>query len=107
MINQQDTFLNLVRKEAVPVTVYLVNGFQLRGIVRGFDQFTVVLENEGRQMLVYKHALSTIAPSRPINLHAAQQQYLQQLQQAQQAGHTQQGAQGPHPASPPAPRREA
>lgn len=97
VINQQDTFLNLVRKEAVPVTVYLVNGFQLRGVIKGFDQFTVVLENEGRQMLVYKHALSTIAPSRPINLHAAQQQYLQQAQQA---------AQAPHSAAPPASRRE-
>lgn len=72
--NQQDAFLNQVRKEAIPVTIYLVNGFQLKGLVRGFDQFTVVLENEGRQMLVYKHALSTISPMRPVNLNFLLQQ---------------------------------
>lgn len=68
VINLQDAFLNQVRKDAVPVTVYLVNGFQLKGVVRGFDQFTVVLENDGKQMLVYKHALSTILPTRNVNL---------------------------------------
>lgn len=69
VINQQDGFLNQVRKESIPVTVYLINGFQLKGLVRGFDQFTVVLENDGKQMLVYKHALSTIQPSRPVSLN--------------------------------------
>ncbi len=72
-INQQDSFLNQVRKENIPVTIYLVNGFQLKGLVRGFDQFTVILENEGRQMLVYKHALSTIAPARNVNLNLLQE----------------------------------
>lgn len=76
LVNLQDGFLNQVRKENILVTVYLVNGFQLRGLVRGFDNFTVVLEHEGKQMLVYKHALSTITPSRPIQLnqlnHAAE-----------------------------------
>ncbi|NLG85684.1 MAG: RNA chaperone Hfq [Firmicutes bacterium] len=65
--NLQDTFLNQVRKENVPCTVYLVNGFQIRGLIRGFDNFTVVLESEGKQMLVYKHAISTVTPVRPVN----------------------------------------
>ena len=65
-LNLQDTFLNQVRKERIPVTIYLVNGVQLKGLVRGFDSFTVVVENEGRQSLVYKHAMSTLIPARPI-----------------------------------------
>ena len=67
-VNLQDTFLNQVRKESIPLTIYLVNGFQLRGLVKGFDNFTVVLENEGKQQLVYKHAISTITPSRSVSL---------------------------------------
>lgn len=70
-INLQDTFLNQVRKENLPVTIYLVNGFQLKGLVRGFDNFTVVIEFEGKQQMVYKHAISTVMPIRPINLAAA------------------------------------
>lgn len=68
--NLQDGFLNLIRKENIPVTVYLVNGFQLKGMIRGFDNFTVVIENEGKQQMVYKHALSTVMPMRNINLSA-------------------------------------
>lgn len=64
-INLQDGFLNQVRKENIPVTIYLVNGFQLRGLVRGFDNFTVILDNDGKQQLVYKHAISTVIPARP------------------------------------------
>lgn len=63
----QDVFLNQVRKEHIPVTIYLTNGFQLRGLVKGFDSFTVILDNEGRQMLVYKHAISTITPTRSVS----------------------------------------
>lgn len=66
VINLQDSFLNQVRKENVPVIIYLVNGFQLRGSVKGFDNFTVIMENEGKQQLVYKHAISTITPFRPL-----------------------------------------
>lgn len=71
VINLQDSFLNQVRKENVPVIIYLVNGFQLRGAVRGFDNFTVIIENDGKQQLVYKHAISTVTPFRPLsaNLH--------------------------------------
>lgn len=65
-LNLQDVFLNHVRKEGSPTTVYLVNGFQLRGVVKGFDNFTVLLESDGKQLLIYKHAISTIAPIRPI-----------------------------------------
>ena len=65
-INLQDTFLNQVRKENVGVTIHLVNGFQLKGNVRGFDNFTVILESSGKQQMVYKHAISTITPARPL-----------------------------------------
>jgi len=69
-INLQDTFLNQVRKENLPVTIYLVNGFQLKGLIKGFDNFTVIIEFEGRQQMVYKHAISTVMPIRPINFMA-------------------------------------
>jgi host factor-I protein len=67
-INLQDVFLNQVRKEHIGVTIYLTNGFQLKGLVRGFDNFTVVLDTDGRQQLVYKHAISTISPMKVVNL---------------------------------------
>ena len=67
-INLQDVFLNQVIKEHIPVTIYLTNGFQLKGVVKGFDNFTVVLDTEGRQQLVYKHAISTISPMKMVNL---------------------------------------
>lgn len=65
-LNLQDAFLNQVRKEKTPVTIYLVNGFQIKGMVKGFDNFTVVIESDGRQQLVYKHAISTVSPLKPI-----------------------------------------
>ncbi|KUG04818.1 rna-binding protein hfq [hydrocarbon metagenome] len=67
-INLQDAFLNLVRKEKTPVTIFLINGFQIKGIVKGFDNFTVIVEIDGKQQLVYKHAISTVAPVRPIGM---------------------------------------
>jgi len=70
-INIQDTFLNQLRKDNIPVTVYLINGFQLRGFVRAFDNFTVVIESEGKPQLVYKHAISTFAPARSVNYQGA------------------------------------
>lgn len=70
-INLQDTFLNQVRKENMPVIIYLVNGFQLKGIVRGFDNYVVVLDFDGKQQMIYKHAISTVMPMRPINLVVA------------------------------------
>jgi len=64
----QDIFLNEARKGQIPVTVYLINGFQLRGLVRGFDNFTVILYQDNKQMLIYKHAISTITPARNLDL---------------------------------------
>ena len=66
--NLQDIFLNNARKERIPVTIFLVNGVQLKGIVKGFDSFTVVLDSDGKQQLVYKHAISTVSPAKPIFL---------------------------------------
>lgn len=70
LINLQDSFLNQVRKDNIAVTIYLVNGFQLKGNVKGFDNFTVIIEFDGKQQMVYKHAISTIMPFHPINLSA-------------------------------------
>ncbi len=67
-INIQDQFLNTLRKENIFVTVYLMNGFQLKGLVRSFDNFTVVLEVDGKQQLIYKHAISTFSPSKNVQL---------------------------------------
>ncbi len=64
--NLQDTFLTRVRQERLPVTVFLVNGYQLRGHVSGFDSFIIVLMSDGKQQMIYKHAISTIVPQRPV-----------------------------------------
>jgi len=64
--NLQDIFLNGARKNKIAVTIYLTNGFQLKGFVKGFDSFTVVLDCDGKQMMIYKHAISTITPFKPI-----------------------------------------
>ena len=66
--NLQEIFLTQVRRDRRPVTMFLMNGFQMRGIITGFDAFVVVLDNEGRQQIIYKHAISTIAPLRPVDL---------------------------------------
>ena len=66
--NLQDIFLTKVKRDRVPVTMFLMNGFQLRGVIVGFDAFVVVLDSDGRQQIVYKHAISTIAPIRPVDL---------------------------------------
>jgi len=71
MIKQQctqDSYLNQLRRERQSVTMFLMNGFQMRGTVTGFDGFTVILDSDGRQQLIYKHAISTIIPSRPLAL---------------------------------------
>lgn len=67
-VNIQDHYLNQLRKERVAVTVFLTNGFQLRGVVKAFDNFTVLLDSEGKQQLIYKHAISTFAPSKNIEI---------------------------------------
>jgi len=69
----QDVFLSRARRSECPVTVFLMNGFQMRGTVTGFDSFTVVLDSEGKQQLVYKHAISTIIPAKPISFSLSEE----------------------------------
>ena len=64
--NLQEAILTECRKDKVPVTLFLMNGFQLRGIVTGFDSFVVVLVSDGKQQMIYKHAISTLAPMKPL-----------------------------------------
>ena len=66
--NLQDAFLNQLRREKTNITVFLVNGFQLHGVIRAYDGFTVVLDSDGRQQLIYKHAISTIVPPKSLEL---------------------------------------
>ena len=67
-MNLQDAILKEVRRDKVPVTLFLMNGFQLRGIITGFDSFVVVLVTDGKQQMIYKHAISTLVPSRALEL---------------------------------------
>jgi len=69
-LNLQDAILNEVRRERVPVTLFLMNGFQLRGTITGFDSFVVVLVSDGKQQMIYKHAISTLAPIRSLKAAA-------------------------------------
>ena len=66
--NLQDIFLTKARRDRVPVTMFLMKGFQLRGTITGFDAFVVVLDSDSRQQVIYKHAISTIAPMRSVDL---------------------------------------
>ena len=66
--NLQDIFLLQAKRDKLPVTMFLMNGFQMRGVITGFDAFVVVLDSEGRQQVIYKHAISTIAPVRAVDL---------------------------------------
>lgn len=68
--NIQDQFLNQLRKENTYVTVFLLNGFQLRGLIKGFDNFTVLLETEGKQQLIFKHAISTFSPQKNMKIES-------------------------------------
>lgn len=66
--NIQDTLLNQIRRDKQTVTFFLMNGFQMKGIVRSFDSFVVILETEGKQQMIYKHAISTIVPTTTVEL---------------------------------------
>ena len=66
--NLQDIFLLRAKRDKLPVTMFLMNGFQMRGVITGFDAFVVILDSEGRQQMIYKHAISTVAPMRPVDL---------------------------------------
>ena len=67
--NLQDTFLNSVRRSKTPLTIFLVNGVKLQGVVTWFDNFCVLLRRDGQSQLVYKHAISTIMPAQPVQLY--------------------------------------
>lgn len=67
--NLQDVFLNSVRKSKTPVTVFLINGVKLQGVITWFDNFCVLLRRDGQSQLVYKHAISTVMPSQPVTLY--------------------------------------
>ena len=69
-MNLQDAILKEVRRDRVPVTLFLMNGFPLRGIITGYDSFVVVLVTEGRQQMIYQHAISTLAPMKPLKAAA-------------------------------------
>ena len=66
--NLQDIFLLRASRDAIPLTMFLMNGFQMRGVITGYDAFVVILDSDGKQQVIYKHAISTIAPIRPVNL---------------------------------------
>ena len=66
--NLQDIFLTKAKRDRLPVTLFLMNGFQLRGVMTGFDAFVVVLDTDGKQQMIYKHAISTIVPIRSVDL---------------------------------------
>ena len=68
VMNLQDAILKEVRREKIPVTLFLMNGFQLRGTISGYDNFVVVLVTDGKQQMIYKHAISTLVPIRPLKL---------------------------------------
>ena len=65
-MNLQDALLRQVLKERLPVTLFLMNGFQLRGVVTGFDNFVVILVTDNKQQMIYKHAISTLVPAQPV-----------------------------------------
>ena len=70
-INLQEAILREVRRDKIPVTLFLMNGFQLRGVITGYDSFVVVLVSDGRQQMIYKHAISTLAPIKPLKAASA------------------------------------
>ncbi len=70
--NLQDTYLNQLRKEKIPVLMYLTNGVRLKGVIKGFDNFVILLK-ESTQQLIYKHAISTIQPEREVDIRSEQQ----------------------------------
>lgn len=68
-LNLQDVFLNYCRKDHTPITIFLVSGYQIKGFVKGFDSYTIVMDSDGKQQMIYKHAISTIIPSRQVNFN--------------------------------------
>lgn len=73
-INLQDRMLGALRQQSMCTTVFLTNGFQMRGIVRGYDSFVVILESDGKQQMIYKHAISTLIPQSRVDLHTPREE---------------------------------
>jgi len=90
----QDAYLLAIKRENAPVTIYLRNGFQLRGYVRGFDSFTIILEYDNKPHLVYKHAVSTVSPQTPVQFSGSD---LSPKTAPNSEGHTSTGADSAHP----------
>ena len=104
-MNLQDNFLNQVRKDNIPVTVYLVSGVQLKGNVRGFDSFTIVLESPGKPaQLVYKHAMASIVPARMVYTSGPREERQPELQEQPQPEPPQPDPQQPDPQQPEPPQ---
>jgi host factor-I protein len=73
-INLQDVFLNQARKDRIMITIFLISGYQIRGVVKGFDNYTIIMDSDGKQQMIYKHAISTMIPSREINFMKPEQE---------------------------------
>jgi host factor-I protein len=74
-INLQDVFLNQVRKDRTMITVFLISGYQIRGQVKGFDNYTIILDSDGKQQMIYKHAISTMIPAKEVNFMSKESDY--------------------------------
>ena len=73
-INLQDVFLNTLRKDRIECTVFLMNGYQIKGVIRGYDNYVIMVESDGRQQVVFKHAVSTISPIRPVQINVTKEE---------------------------------
>ena len=69
VLNLQDIFLNEVRKDHISIVIFLISGYQIKGFVKGFDNYTIVMDSDGKQQMIYKHAISTIIPAKSINFN--------------------------------------
>jgi len=70
-LNLQDVFLNQVRRDSTQITIFLISGYQIKGFVKGFDSYTIILDSDGKQQMIYKHAISTIVPNKAVNFNAS------------------------------------
>ena len=69
VLNLQDIFLNEVRKDHISIVIFLISGYQIKGFVKGFDNYTIVMDSDGKQQMIYKHAISTIIPAKSVNFN--------------------------------------
>lgn len=69
VLNLQDIFLNEVRRDHISIVIFLISGYQIKGFVKGFDNYTIVMDSDGKQQMIYKHAISTIIPAKSVNFN--------------------------------------